>query len=119
MSSTTTMNPVFAEIIRIVKKAFSRMEFQVILALVLAVIFGMNVPEIVPYVAWMGDLFMKLLKVFLAPLLFFSILTAVLGLGDLSKLGKIGVKTFTYYLMTTTLAITLSLVVMNIFKPGV
>lgn len=61
---------------------------------------------------------MKLLKTFLAPLLFFSVLTAVLGLGDMKKLGNIGSRTIGYYMLTTTLAITTSLVLMNIIQPG-
>lgn len=60
---------------------------------------------------------MKLLKTFLAPLLFFSVLTAVLGLGDMKKLWNIWVRTIGYYMLTTTLAITTSLMLMNLFKP--
>ena len=61
---------------------------------------------------------MKLLKTFLAPLLFFSVLSAVLGLGDMKKLGNIWARTIGYYMLTTTLAITTSLLLMNLFKPG-
>lgn len=60
---------------------------------------------------------MKLLKTFLAPLLFFSVLTAVLGLGDMKKLWNIWARTIGYYMLTTTLAITTSLMLMNLFKP--
>lgn len=101
-----------------IKEISSRLEIKVIVAIVLAILTGIQFPEVLPYISWMGEIFMRLLKVFLGPLLFFSIFTAVIGLGDLTKLGKIGVRTFTYYMMTTTLAITLSLVAMNIFQPG-
>ena len=101
-----------------IKEISSRLEIKVIIAIVLAILTGIQFPEVLPYISWMGEIFMRLLKVFLGPLLFFSIFTAVIGLGDLTKLGKIGVRTFTYYMMTTTLAITLSLVAMNIFQPG-
>jgi len=62
---------------------------------------------------------MKLLKTFLAPLLFFSVLSAILSLGDMKKLGSIWLRTIGYYMTTTTLAISLSLLLMNIFKPWV
>lgn len=62
------------------KKIYRRLEFQVIIALLLAIITGLYFTELAESVSWMGVLFMKLLKTFLAPLLFFSVLTAVLGL---------------------------------------
>jgi proton glutamate symport protein len=66
----------------------------------------------------MWVMFMTALKVFLWPLLFFSITTAILSLWDFSKLWNIWARTFGYYMLTTTLAIGTSLVLMNIFKPG-
>jgi len=60
---------------------------------------------------------MKLLKTFLAPLLFFSVLTAVLWLWDMKKLWNIWARTIAYYMLTTTLAITTSLLLMNLIAP--
>jgi len=71
------------------KKICYRLEVQVIIALVLAIIAGIYFKELTLSFTWMGVLFMKFLKTFLAPLLFFSVLTAVLGLGDMKKLGNI------------------------------
>lgn len=99
-------------------KIISRLEVQVILALVLAIISGIYLTEFTISIAWMWVLFMKLLKTFLAPLLFFSVLTAVLGLGDMKKLWSIWGRTIAYYMLTTTLAISTSLILMNAFKPG-
>lgn len=101
------------------KKICYRLEVQVVIALTLAIIVWIYFPDMTTYIAWMGVLFMKLLKTFLAPLLFFSVLTAVLGLGDMKKLGNIWIRTIGYYMLTTTLAITTSLMLMNIFKPWV
>ena len=99
-------------------KILRRLEVQVIIALILAIIFGSQFPQYVGYVSWMGDIFIKLLKLFLAPLLLFSIIGAIIGLGDIKKLGNLGVKTLGYYALTTTLAISVSLILMNIFQPG-
>ena len=100
-----------------IKKLCYRLEVQVIIALILAIISGMHFTEFTLSISWMGVLFMKLLKTFLAPLLFFSVLTAVLGLGDMKKLWNIWARTIGYYMLTTTLAITTSLMLMNLFKP--
>lgn len=100
------------------KKIYRRLEFQVIIALLLAIITGLYFTELAESVSWMGVLFMKLLKTFLAPLLFFSVLTAVLGLWDMKKLWNIWARTIAYYMLTTTLAISTSLFLMNTFKPG-
>jgi len=54
---------------------------------------------------------------FLGPLLFFSVFSAILSLGDFKKLGSIGARTMLYYMLTTTLAIGVSLILMNIVKP--
>lgn len=99
------------------KKICYRLEIQVIIALVLAIIAGMYFKELTLSIWWMWVLFMKLLKTFLAPLLFFSVLTAVLWLGNMKKLWNIWVRTIGYYMMTTTLAITTSLILMNALKP--
>ncbi len=84
----------------------------------LAIITWVYFTEFTMSISWIGVLFMKLLKTFLAPLLFFSVLTAVLWLWDMKKLWSIGSRTIAYYMLTTTLAITTSLILMNIFQPG-
>ncbi len=96
---------------------FKRLEIQVILAMILWIFVWNFFPSQVSNFFWVWDLFMKLLKVLLWPLLFFSILVAILGLWDMKKLGGIWVRTFAYYMLTTTLAISTSLIMMNIFKP--
>ncbi len=101
------------------KKTVSRLEIQVLVSLLCAVLVWLYFPGVYPYVWWMWEMFMKLLKVFLGPLLFLSIFTAVIGLWDLGKLWKIWVRTISYYMLTTTLAITLGLLFMNIFQPGI
>lgn len=119
-------------------RVIKRLEFQVVVALFLAIYVGVFFPEIssstlnlatgeiekttyfhIDSIAWMWDMFMKLLKVFLWPLLFFSVFSAVLGLGDFKKLWNIWLRTMLYYMLTTTLAISVSLILMNIFEPGV
>ncbi len=65
-----------------------------------------------------GTIFINCLKFIAVPLVLFSIVTGVAGMGDPSKLGRIGAKTLALYLVTTVFAIGLGLVLVNIFEPG-
>lgn len=96
---------------------FKRLELQVVIALILAILFWIHCPTWVEYIAWFWDLFMKLLKSMLGPLLFFSITSAIIWLWDITKLWKLWAKTFYYYGLTIVIAIFTSLVMMNVFKP--
>lgn len=66
-----------------------------------------------------GTIFINCLKFIAVPLVLFSIITGVAGLGDPSKLGRMGFKTLGLYLITTVFAVSVGLVIVNIFKPGV
>lgn len=100
------------------KNIFLRLEVQVVISLILAIFAWILFPNILPYISWMWEIFMTALKMFLWPLLFFAIITAILSLGDFKKLGNIWARTFGYYMLTTTLAIGTSLLLMNILSPG-
>lgn len=70
------------------------------------------------WIAPWGDVFINVLKLIALPLVFFSIVVGVAGLSDLKKLGRIGVKSLGAYLLTTLLAVTTGLVLVNLFAPG-
>ena len=65
-----------------------------------------------------GDLFIRLLKMIIIPLIMASMITGVVSIGNVRKLGRIGLRTFTYYLATTLLAVGVGLVLVNIMQPG-
>lgn len=65
-----------------------------------------------------GQIFVNLLKMIAAPLVMFSIIKGVADMKDIAKLGKIGVRTLTIYVVTTVLAVTLGLGLVNAIKPG-
>lgn len=73
---------------------------------------------ILPFLQFMGDLFLKLIKMVVVPLVFFCIIDAALSLGDIKKLKVIGFKTIAFFLATSAMAGTIGLVVANIIKPG-
>ncbi|MGM0620745.1 MAG: dicarboxylate/amino acid:cation symporter [Bacteroidota bacterium] len=96
-----------------------KLHWQILIALVLAVLFGYYVPQGVQYVSWIGDIFLRALKMIIIPLVFSSIISGVSSIGGGKNLGRLGIKTLFYYLSTSTLAIVTGLTVVNLVKPGV
>ncbi len=93
--------------------------WQILIAFVLAIGYGILFKEQVHLVAWMGDLFLKGLKMIIIPLILSSIISGIANIGDASNLGRLGFKTFAYYMTTSTLALLSGLFFVNLFKPGV
>jgi Na+/H+-dicarboxylate symporter len=65
-----------------------------------------------------GTIFINLLKLIAVPLVLFSIITGVAGMGEVTKLGRLGVRTLLIYLATTVIAVTIGLVAVNVLSPG-
>ena len=73
---------------------------------------------ILPFLQFLGDFFIKLIKMIVVPLVFFCIIDAALSLGDIKKLRSIGVKTILWFLFSSGIAATIGLVLANIIQPG-
>ena len=89
------------------------------LGLILGCVYGYLLPDYVNYVAPLGELFLRILKLLVVPLIFVSIVDGINQAGSFDKLSKLGGKTFFYYMLTTALAVLTSLLVVNWIKPGV
>ena len=72
-----------------------------------------------PYVSWMGELFMRALRMIIVPLILTSIISGVANIGNADNLGRLGIKTMLYYMITSALAILVGLFFVNIIKPGI
>lgn len=96
-----------------------KLHWQILIAFIIAVIFGLFIPEYSVYMKWLGDLFLRALKMIIVPLVFTSIVSGVTNLGETKNLGRLGIKTFAYYISTSLLAILTGLVLVNLIKPGV
>ena len=96
-----------------------KLHWQILIAFVIAIILGITIPEHSGYVRWLGDLFLRALKMIIVPLVFSSIVSGVANLGSTSSLGRLGIKTITYYLTTSVFAILTGLFLVDIIKPGV
>ena len=94
------------------------MHWQILIALVAGTLFGIYFSGQVVWIGWMGDLFLKLLKMVIIPLIVSSIITGIAGIGSPESLGRLGLKTMGFYLFTSLLAILLGLFLVNLIKPG-
>ncbi len=93
--------------------------WQILIAFILAIFFGLFFTNAVPYIEWMGTIFIKALKMIIIPLILSSIISGITQIGDAKNLGRLGLKTMTYYLVTSIFALLTGLVLVNLFKPGV
>ncbi len=89
-----------------------------LLALILTVPFGLYFPELSQSIKIFGDVFLSLLKMIIVPLVFASVFTAILGLGDIKKFRSLGLRALLYYFSTTAMAVLTGLVLVNIINPG-
>ncbi|OPF52729.1 glutamate:protein symporter [Clostridium baratii] len=95
--------------------------FQIILGLILGIIVGAvfyGNPVVTSYLQPFGDIFIRLIKMIVVPIVFSSLVVGVAGVGDIKKVGKIGGKTILYFEIVTTFAIIVGLLVANLVHPG-
>jgi Na+/H+-dicarboxylate symporter len=97
---------------------FTKLHWQVLIALVAGAVFGRLLPDVAMGIGFIGDLFLRLLKMIIIPLIFTSLVSGIASLGDARSVGRIGIRTLIYYTMTTTLAISVGLTLVNLFQPG-
>ena len=100
------------------KKLFNLLYFQVVIAILIGVIIGHYYPSIGVQLKPLGDGFIRLIKMVIAPLIFCSIVLGIAGMEDVKKIGKVGVKALLYFQVSTVAAMLLAISVINIVKPG-
>ncbi len=86
-----------------------------VLGVVVVALFG----EAALSVKFLGDIFLNALRMVVIPLLFCSMIVGITSLGDIRKLGRTGLKTILYFLATSSIAVAIGLILVNIFQPGV
>ena len=102
-----------------VRRPFYRhLYFQVLLAIALGAFIGHFWPEFGESLKPLGDGFIKLVKMVIAPVIFLTIVTGIAGMRDLGSVGRVAAKAFGYFLVFSTLALILGLIVANLVQPG-
>lgn len=99
-------------------KIFRNLYIQVLLAIVAGVLLGHFYPQLATYLKPLGDGFIKLIKMMIAPIIFCTIVTGIATMQDTKKVGRVGIKALLYFEVVTTLALIIGLFVVNILKPG-
>ncbi len=95
------------------------LHWQILIGLVLGVLYGAWLPEYVSYVNWLGVLFLRALNMVIVPVILCSIISGVANNGSAENLGRLGLKTMGFYMMTSLAAIITGLVLVNFTKPGI
>jgi aerobic C4-dicarboxylate transport protein len=91
---------------------------QVLIAIVVGVVVGYYYPDIGKELKPLGDGFIALIKMMIAPVIFCTVVHGIASMGDLKKLGRVGVKTLVYFEVVSTLALVIGLIVGEIVQPG-
>lgn len=91
---------------------------QVLIAIALGIIVGFIFPQFHPTAQLISEMFINLIRMLIAPIIFFTIVLGIAKMGDMKKVGRVGGKALLYFEIVTTVAILIGLVVANLVKPG-
>lgn len=97
----------------------SKLTALIFIALILGVAVGHFAPDFAVRMRPFAEIFLRMVKMIIAPLLFATLVVGISGHDDAKSLGKIGLKTIIYFEIVTTLALIIGLTMANLFKPGV
>jgi aerobic C4-dicarboxylate transport protein len=97
---------------------FKNLTVRVILGIILGIIVGFLFPEFGSQLKVLADGFIKLIKMVIAPIIFFTVVIGIGNMGDLKKVGRIGGKALIYFEIVTTFALAIGIIVVNLVKPG-
>ncbi|HJY36255.1 MAG TPA: cation:dicarboxylase symporter family transporter, partial [Steroidobacteraceae bacterium] len=91
---------------------------QVLIAIAIGVLLGYFAPDTAAQLRPLGDGFIKLIKMMIAPIIFCTVVTGIAGMENMKAVGKTGVLALVYFEVVSTLALIVGLVIVNVVKPG-
>ena len=97
---------------------YKSLYFQVLVAVVLGVLVGWSWPALGASLKPLGDAFIKLVKMIITPVIFLTVVTGIAGMRDLGAFGRIAAKALGYFIVVSTLALAVGLIVANLVQPG-
>src|SRR5712691_6369184 len=98
---------------------FRSLYFQVLTAIALGVLLGHFYPQLGEQMKPFGDVFIKAIKMIIAPIIFCTVVHGIASMQDMKKVGRVGLKALVYFEVLTTLALIVGLIVVNVLQPGV
>ncbi|NVN92018.1 MAG: dicarboxylate/amino acid:cation symporter [Desulfuromonadales bacterium] len=101
------------------KRLYQYLYFQVLFAILIGVLLGNFLPDTGAAMKPLGDGFIKLIKMVIAPIVFCTVVTGIAGMEDMKKVGRVGAKALIYFEILSTVALIIGLVVVSIVQPGV
>ncbi len=101
-----------------IKKVLTNLTFWVLIAILAGAFLGHFYPDTAVKMEIIGKTFVEIIKLFIAPIIFLTIVLGISGMGDLKKVGRIGVKSLIYFEIITTLALAIGIIVANVIEPG-
>lgn len=99
-------------------KWYKQLYFQVLIGITLGILLGHFYPKLAITMKPLGDGFIKLIKMLIAPIIFTTVVTGIASMRDVREVGRIGVKALVYFEIVTTFALLIGLLVANILQPG-
>jgi aerobic C4-dicarboxylate transport protein len=99
-------------------KIVTNLTFWVLIAIISGVLVGHYLPETGTKMKVIGDTFIQIVKLFIAPIIFLTIVLGISGMGDLRKVGRIGIKALVYFEIVTTFALAIGIIAAYIIQPG-
>ncbi|MGZ4038852.1 MAG: cation:dicarboxylate symporter family transporter, partial [Bacteroidia bacterium] len=100
------------------QKLASNLTFWVLIAIVAGILLGHYAPGTAVKMEVIGKTFIDIIKLFITPIIFLTIVSGISGMGDLKKVGRIGIKALLYFEVVTTLALAIGILVAAIIQPG-
>ena len=100
------------------KKFYQVLYFQVIVAIVVGILLGHFFPNTGEAMKPLGDAFIKIVKMLIAPVIFLTVVTGIAGMSDMKKVGRVAGKAFIYFITFSTLALIVGMIVANVVQPG-
>ena len=97
---------------------FQHLTFYVLFALILAVFIGYFFPALAVKAEPLGTYFVSIIKLFIPPIIFLTIVSGISGMSNLKKVGRIGIKSLLYFEVVTTISLTIGILLAEIIKPG-
>ncbi|GGF54892.1 C4-dicarboxylate transport protein [Azorhizobium oxalatiphilum] len=100
------------------RKIYQQLYVQVLFAILVGIVLGHYYPAFAVQLQPLGDAFIKLVKMVIAPVIFLTVVTGIAGMRDLGKVGRVAGKAMLYFLTFSTLALIIGLIIANVVQPG-